>query len=387
MTIAPVFQKLKKQKIHHFLLGILILFLLVFPKGGIKIQNIPITWGYLLLGFISLALLFRKKIKVNKNHIYILLAFIPFQIISLLTIAINGFEVIGFTISFFVSFFILPFIFFFILSEYIEKIDLDFFIKFFKRGILFIAAYGIFLFFFRIFMGYFYEIPFLTINYHDSGLLDHTKCIERGEIFKLISTYNNGTLYGVCILIVLSFYNLVEKKTWKKSLVLLSLVLTISRTIWIGLIFNIFLNELFVKKYKKTSLLKFSFFFILSISIFLILPKLLGFNIFWLYDKNLGGRLDNFDFLSYLHIISFNSFWGMGEMIYLSILQNFGLMGFLSYLIAISSPLIIYFHKNYKKNISDLDKSLIIGLITYLFISISDGAILHIPTMLFFLFT
>ncbi|NGX64125.1 MAG: hypothetical protein KR126chlam6_01551, partial [Candidatus Anoxychlamydiales bacterium] len=124
------------------------LFIVVFPKGGIKIKNIPITWGYLLLGFIALISLIRKKYYINKDHIYSLLFLIPFQIYSLISMYINGIEDIGFTISFLVCFFILPFIFFFIFSQHLENLDLDYFFKILKRSILFIAAYGIFLFFY-----------------------------------------------------------------------------------------------------------------------------------------------------------------------------------------------------------------------------------------------
>lgn len=360
------------------------LFIIVFPKGGIKIKNIPITWGYDLLAILGFSLLFRKKYEVNKNHTLVLLALLPFQIVSLITILINGATNIGFTISFFTSFFVLPFIFLFILSEYFERMDFNFFIKIIRRSLLFIASYGIFLFFFRIFMGYFFEISFLTINYHDSGLLDYTKCIDRNKIFKLISTYNNGNLYGICILMLLPFYSLIEKSHLKKMVVKTSLILTISRTVWIGLIFHEFLYDFFIKKNKRLSLIKFCISSSLFIFLFLFLPKLIGFNLYWLFDKELGGRLTDFDIENYIVFFPKVSFTGISEMIYLSIFQNFGILGFTTFLLAILSPLFIYFLSYSKRKVLSLDKCLMIGIINYLFISISDGGMLYIPTLAIF---
>ena len=52
-------------------------------------------------------------------------------------------------------------------------------------------------------VGKFIEIPFLTVNAGDYGTLESTKHINRGGYLKLISTYNNGNVYGVATLILL----------------------------------------------------------------------------------------------------------------------------------------------------------------------------------------
>ncbi|NGX53234.1 MAG: hypothetical protein KR126chlam5_01547, partial [Candidatus Anoxychlamydiales bacterium] len=134
--IVNSLEKRKKSKLFNFLVLILILFLVVFPKGGIKFKNIPLTWGYMILAIISISTLFRKKYSVRKDHIYSLIALVPFQVYSLLSIYINGTQSSGFFISFLVSFLFLPFIFFLVFSEYIENLDLDYFFKVFKRSIL-----------------------------------------------------------------------------------------------------------------------------------------------------------------------------------------------------------------------------------------------------------
>ena len=73
-----------------FNIFLLIVFLLIFPKGGIKISEIPLTWGYLLLGFFSIVILLRKAIYVRKERLNALICLFPFLCISALTMATNA---------------------------------------------------------------------------------------------------------------------------------------------------------------------------------------------------------------------------------------------------------------------------------------------------------
>jgi len=52
------------------------------------------------------------------------------------------------------------------------------------------------------------EIPYFTINAADVGEVAD-KYNQRGNIMKLISTYNNGNIFGVCTLMFfpLFYYN------------------------------------------------------------------------------------------------------------------------------------------------------------------------------------
>lgn len=374
----------KKKSILEILTILLILFLIALPKGGFRINYMPITWGYLFLGIISFFCLFRKKYILKKDRIYLLLFMIPFQIYSLISITINGIENIGFAFSFFISFFFLPFIFLFVLAQYIDSLEIDFFFKILKRSILFVATYGILLFFYKLFFGKFFEIPFLTINFHERGLIETTKSSDRGTLFKLISTYNNGNIYGLSILMLYPLYSLLEKKFFKRFIVFLSLILTLSRTVWIGLIISEFLYRFFIKKDKLASFFKYFFSLIFFlICIFLIFEKM-NYPIDWFYDKTLGNRINPafFD----LKIFSSKPFCFIEEMQYFSILNIFGFTGLIFFIIYLFSPVYLYFFKNRKKSISQIDKSILSGLVSYLIISFGDGAILYIPIMAFYFF-
>ncbi len=362
------------------------LFLVVFPKGGIKFKNIPITWGYLFLAIIFLSTLFRKKYFVRKEHIYSLIALVPFQLFSLLSMYINGIQSFGFFISFLVSFLFLPFMFFLVFSEYIENLDLEYFFKIFKRSILFISSYGIFLFFYRGVFGSLFEIPLLTVNWHEKGLLETIKHINhRGFFLKLISTYNNGNIYGICLLMVLPLYKYLEKSIFKKSIVKLSIILTLSRTVWIGFIISEFFFDFFIIKNKKKSLIKFLTSSLCFITILLIFAKFyLHKPLSWYFDPTLGGRLLDKSFE--INFFSSLPFIHIEEMVYLSIFNTFGFLGLLFFIIGMCFSLFNYLFKNINIEKYPIDMCIFFGLLTYLIISISDSATLYLPVMAFYWF-
>ena len=359
------------------------LFLLVFPKGGFKIGEAPVTWGYILLAIVSVALMARNDFRIHPPRINALLLLLPFQAIFCLSLALHGIASASMGIAFFVNFFLLPIIFFCLLSNQIEKMDLSYFFKLIKNGILFVSCFGIFLFLYRMITGKLIEIPFITVNYHDMGMVEF-KCNDRGFIFKLISTYNNGNLYGICLLMFLSLYSYLEKRAWPRNLLKLSLLLTFSRTVWLGLIFNQILHQCFVVKHTLRTILKFCIsgaiiiVFCLSVILSLDIPA------YFFMDKNLGGRIHQLNVLQSVGFFPERPFEIFGEIVYLSVLEQFGLFGLLSYLLAMTGPIFMAFI--YRNRMNTLRKSLVCGLWTYLFISASDGAILLIPVLVFYWF-
>ncbi len=365
-----------KQGLSHFILFFLCFFLVLFPKAGIKVSQIPITWGYLFLGFITCFTFFRKTYRINHRRLAAFYLCLPFQLFSLFVLVFRGIDSIGFFLSFFLSFLLLPFIFFLTLSEYIEKMDLSFFFKVLKFCIFFVAVYGIFLFFYKLLTGKFIEIPFLTVNYHDIGELEN-KNINRGFVFKLISTYNNGNLYGISLLILYPLYLWLEKSFLKKNLVLLSLILTFSRTVWAGLIFSEIFYFLWIER-KQLKL-----FFTLIFLITLLLFSAIHFQFSWLFfwDTSLGGRLTESYFNPFTFFGTNEPFMYLNEMVYPAILYNFGIFGLLFFISAILAPLFLSFSQK-----DPLKKCLKLGLITFLFVCLSDGAILLIPVMCFYWF-
>jgi hypothetical protein len=362
------------------ILFLLWMFLLVFPKGGIKIGDIPLTWGYFLLNLVSIFSIFRSNYSCSLLRLQAFLLMVPFQILCASSFLIHGMDEFAFGISFIVSFFFFPWCFFILFSEYIESLDLKFLFKPIKNGVFFIAAYGIFLFIFKLALGKFVEIPFLTVNFHDFGELE-SKHINRGAVFKLISTYNNGNIYGVCLLMFLPLYLFLERMKWRKIIVILSLILSLSRTVWIGLLFSQIVSSIFGSK--KISYLKLAGRVLGVFLGILLISYYFEFDLSFLFDPNLGGRTEQLNVLQTTSIFSERPFHGISEIVYLGILSNFGILGLICYILCMCSPL--FFALSFKA-VSLTHKRILCGLATYLFVSLSDGALLLIPVLPFYWF-
>jgi hypothetical protein len=362
----------------------LFLFLLFFPKGGIKLGPIPITWGYLLLALFSLSALFQKHFSFSLDRCKTLLLMLPFQILSALSFLFLSIERMTQTLSFLLTFFFLPYIFFLLFSKPIDQIDEKHFVKLIKKGVLFISCYGIFLFSYKIFTGQFLCIPLLTMNLGDYQDIDQ-KCIDRGFGFKLISTFNNGNLYGICLLMLLPIYCLTEKSFYKKGLCKLSLLLTLSRTVWIGFFAYELLYTLIVSKNKKLFFIK----AIISAAAITSSLSLLAFYydlpLSFFLDHTLGGRAKliakSFQNPTLFPNIPFQE---IREAVYPSIFEQFGLIGLFTFLLFLTAPFLVKFMQIQK--LLSTERGLLLGIILYWILCFSDGAILLIPTMVFYLF-
>ncbi|WP_160566506.1 MULTISPECIES: hypothetical protein [unclassified Apibacter] len=356
---------------------LIIIFLIIFPKGGFKFGDIPITWGYVLL-IISIPLCILGKIRfINKNRYYVFILTLPFIIYSFIILILRMEKIdLAYTLSFCLSILILPFVF---LILYDNILDSDMFNKTFPRiffwGIRIVIIFGLLLFFCKLCYGINIEIPYLTVNIDDNM---EDKNNNRSGISKLYSTYNNGNLYGICMIILAPLFFKYEKNNIYRCLFFISLFLTLSRTIWIGIIiyFIIYIFKNFIKGKNILIIL------LIVISLIIGFPYLLRFmnkDISFIMDSNLGGRRYQLNFLKDASLFGHGSFKGIVEIVYLSIIDIFGVIGLLLFILYLASPIIVY---KIKKNNSNLYW----GLILYSILCLSDGAILLIPVMSFYWF-
>lgn len=363
-------------------LVLLVLFLLIFPKGGFKIHGIPITWGYLLLGLFSIGALLRKPIFVHCQRMSALIALLPFLAISACTMAINGISSFAMFFSFWINFLVLPISFFLLFSKDIETFNEPLFFRCLTKGIFFIAIYGIFLFILKQTTGSFLEIPLLTVNIGDLGQLED-KYIDRGNVFKLISTYNNGNIYGVCLLMLLPLYSFVETSRWKPWVVKLSLILTLSRTVWLGLFFYEIFFRMFISRKTKFPLIDAIEALIFLSSLLALLSSYYSFHWSFFIDPSLGGRKPQIEEMLNSGIFSTQPFENISEIVYAGIAGSFGWAGLGAYLFGMCGSV---FYQSLSRPLGPSQRCIVLGLITYLFTSASDGAILYLPTMTFYWF-
>lgn len=375
----------KGLSISSIIITLLIVFLMIFPKGGVKLEGIPLTFGYMLFAVVAIAATILNFVQgrlssLTKPQIAILAAMGCFQCVVSLTLIENGYTDKGFLIALLISLFFIPIALIYFLLPQLKKLNLDLLLSLIRLSVSVVSIYGICLFIYKTITGDYIEIPFLTVNADDVGFMDE-KYNNRGDgIFKLISTYNNGNIYGVSLLIVLPLFCLIESSLLKRMIVKFSLVLTLSRTVWIGLVVFELLSHRDLSVKKGTDRLL--GLIILGFIIYLCL-ELMGQKMDFIFDKDLGGRIDQFQQFSF-SVTSNKTFEAISEIVPLSMLDQFGLIGLLTFLTYMLMPVIVWFMGLVPYHRSAYKKSLAMGLLIYCIIMFSDGAISYIPVMMFY---
>lgn len=377
------------KKSYRFSILFLCLFLIVFPKGGFKAGEVPLTFGYMLLALFFLlsliGILLRKERVLRRNVFIAISSTIPFQLLILLSFYYNGITNLGMAISIIASFIFLPWAMILVFEYYLNKMDYSYLFKMIKWSVFMVAIYGIILFLYFQVTGKYFEIPYLTVNIDDAGTLTD-KYNMRGDISKLISTYNNGNIYGISLLIMLPLYSYLENSKIKKITVNLSIIFTLSRTVWAGLLIYYLLKIIYINKSKVKAVIL----GIVGISgLYFTITKLLDLmqmNSSFVLDSSMGGRSEQFQLLKSIGFLSYNPFDGIGEITYVFIFEFFGVIGMIFFILAMCTPIILHFMKWNSFSNSVYKKSLVSGLIIYLLISWSDGAVQYIPVTVFYWF-
>ncbi len=363
-------------------------FVIAFPKGGFKVHGIPFTWGYIFLTTFSIFSFFRSGFSFSKQRIISLFSILPFGLFGISAIGILGTTDFGNAASFTVSFLFLPLVFFLSFSKYLEEVDISIFEKMLANSLFFVSLFGVFAFFYKIFFFEFLLIPHLMIPIEDIENFAFTRMIDRGNIFKLVSTYNNGNIYGICMLMFSNYYFYFEKSLVKKTIFVLALILTLSRTVWIGLLVVFWLGFFFKEK-TKSNLIRYLLLWGFGIGLSGAYVFLFNINTGFLFDAQLGGRLWQFETLKTFSLFPSSAYQPIWEIVYLGILENFGFIGLLLFLFGMLTPLSLYFfgRKPEKGNQRRAAQNKIaLGLIVYLILCCSDGAMQYIPTMAIFWF-
>ena len=375
----------------------LVVFLCLFPKGGVKLGNIPLTWGYLYFALLIPPLVLVRvlllPLRFSRRLLALLAMLAPIQILCLYSRIVYGILDGSFALATYAGLFFLPWIFLLVFPPFLGYIDGQRLAKYVRLCIVGAAAWGILLFVWHPITGHFIEIPYLTVNSADTGDLETTKHIARGFFLKLISTYNNGNLYGVCTLMLLPLYSLLEPKKWRSWIVRLALLLTLSRSVWAGLIVDQLLSigvlllrqvntfpRLYLGGARKRVLA-------LAITVALIFASLL-FNasrIAFLFDPNLGGRTAMFGLLASATFLPSHGVGGLQEILYASAIDKFGYAGGVAFLLWMLSPVLLLFVDSSAVQ-SPTRRAALKGLILYSFLAGIDGGFNFLPTMAFYWF-
>jgi len=365
------------------ILTFLTFFTIAFPKGGIKIYEIPITFGYLFTAAMLLwAMLRADGLSIPLDR---LLAFAPCLLLGLwsaLVVAINGSESFGYTLSYFTSVLYLPLfgLAFFapaILDDHGHRIE-----RAIVWAVRLIVVYGIFLFLFKQFTGSWIEVPYLTVNVADAGQLDD-KFINRGGVFKLISTYNNGNIFGVSLAILAPLYLRLENRKILHWAVYAAMFLTLSRTAWIAAIMIMALRSL-SKGVRPITLLYLAGGILLAGAAVVGLLSFLGRDLGFIFDSDLGGRADQLRVLNDISLIPDEPVSALPEIVYLGVLEFFGLLGLALFVAHLLVPSLILMAEGVRIFSLSRASACLHGLLIYLVIAGADAAYSYIPVMMIF---
>lgn len=364
-------------------IAFLFFYMIAFPKGGIKAGGIPLTIGYAftpLLAFLALGRSRGFTIPVDR-----LLAYLPCLALGLwsaLVIHFNGAESLGAVISYFVTVLYLPLFGLITFSPLLLDDKRRLVERTFVWAVRFIVAYGIFLFVFRQVTGQWIEIPYLTVNAADVGTLDD-KYIRRGMFFKLISTYNNGNIFGLCVATMAPLYFYLEERKLLRGALYLALFLTLSRTVWIGMAL-LFTTQSLARGVRPSTILYILISSALAVIVLSFTATAIGRDMSFLWDRNLGGRIGQLDVLSDVRIIPEDAFVALPEIVYLGMLQFFGIPGLLLLLSYLGGPILILWLEGVLPMRLSPAAACMRGMAIYMLLACADAAFALIPVMLVF---
>lgn len=372
-----------KLTITSVTLSFLIFYIIALPKGGIKVLGIPLTIGYLLTTLLlGLAMLRASRLALPLDRILALLPCVLLGIWSALVVAVNGTSSTSFTIAYFVSLLYLPFFGMIAFSgltldDYHVQIE-----SAFVWAVRFIVTYGIFLFFFKQVTGQWIEIPYLTVNVADVGQLDD-KYINRGGIFKLISTYNNGNIFGVSIAMMAPLYLALERRRWVGWALYFAMFLTLSRTAWIAAIMIMAMRNL-SRGVRPITLIYLAVGALLAGLMIVGILNALGADLSFLFDRNLGGRAQQLDVLTDIQFIPDVQVAALPEIVYLGMLRYYGVPGLLLFVAHLILPSFILWAEGVRLLSTSRASACLQGLVVYVVVAGADAAYSFIPVMMIF---
>ena len=231
-----------------------IFFNIWFPKAGIKVAGIPLTVGNVFLAITFICWLYKK---IVEGHVTV--HKIGYSIMILMVFSLVKYVVIGDILSnigYVIPLVIYPLIFFIAYDLIDNKQKEQKIINVICFGFFFISIYALLQYIFGI------EkvcIPGITVNLSDYIKYGSKWYLQKnnnnaGVGTKIISTFQNGNLYGVNTLLIFPIVYQFFKEKNKNSIMYMSLILfvicvflSLSRACWVGIIlfmlFGIFLEN------------------------------------------------------------------------------------------------------------------------------------------------
>jgi len=378
---APAAAPIARVSAIYWVYALLLIFNIASPKAGISFFGIPLTFGYMLLGIfapVALVGLVRRPTLSPAAAANFLLGYLIAGLLVLYDTFLFS-AVWTSVITYLAIFILLPMIVLVAMSshlEYLSEKDIGTILKWCLR---FVIVWGIMNFVLYALFKHIVEIKYITINAGEvSSVFDKNN--RRGSLMKLISTYNNGNVFGASMIMLAPLYIYFEKSRIWITAFLVAVVLSLSRTAWFGLLAIGFL--MVATGFIRLSRVYFWLALASAVCLGVLMMALLGWDSSKLFDTNLGGRFEQWNDIQ-LSLFGQNSI-RVAEILYAGLLRSFGVIGFLIVMVAMLFP-IVYAGVNLRR-LSRLRLAAAIGCVAYLLIAFFDAAFIYPPVIVIYLF-
>lgn len=236
------------NKLIYYLFYITLFFNIWLPKGGVKVAGLPLTFGNISFGLLTICFLLSLKDKkiIKRNIFKVMVVTCLYFFVRILIATFSYSTSVTDIAQYIVPLTVYPAMYFFTIQVVKTKEDIEKVMKVLIFGLIFICVYGL--------MQYFLGIDKVTIPGITMNISDYTgkywylqKYNGVSEDTKVFSTYQNGNLFGVSLILIFPIifeylHNKYKDDKKRRSipyilLILFSVVilLTLSRSCWFGL--------------------------------------------------------------------------------------------------------------------------------------------------------
>lgn len=342
-----------------------------FPKAGVYVGNIPITLSYILLGAVAtievVRLAMTRKRTVDQRYLWLGALLFALATIEIFAFRVYGSQSLGAMVSILVSTIVMPIVTILATHWMLRMLGIDGVLSALRCALVIVFVIGMAAFVTYNTTGRVIGIPFVTTTGGDISLVA-TRHNLRGPVIKMISTYNNGNILGISLLM---WGPIAALATTRYAVGYRALcVLTLSRSVWAGLIVLEVLGALVNRSLKRVGRAFFGALFLIVAVV--IASLLIGKDpMAFLLDKDLGGRLTNLQ--HDLEVISTQRIGWESESMYAAAVLAFGPIG-LAMLLAIWMLPIVSGGDTEVQRVSR------IVLLVYLLVASVEGAFTLVPT-------
>ncbi len=346
-----------------------------FPKAGIYVGEIPITFGYLLIGLLAVLEIGRlasnRRRSINRAYLWLGIMLMVLTVLELFYFAVYGSESRGAIVSIIASTIIVPVTALLAANGMIRDLGMERFLQVLRWSLVPVFVFGLLSFLLYNLAGIVIGIPFVTTTGADIAEVAERHNL-RGPFIKMFSTYNNGNILGVNVLIwgPMAAIASVPSSIGYRSICLL----TISRSVWVGLLMLELLGAMMERSVARISRAVIVSIAVLAVAVVVSLS--IGKDpTSFLLDADLGGRVTNLQ--EDIEVISTQRIGWSSESLYAAAWLAFGPIGTLLILGIWGFPIMVGGN-------APVQKTARLALAVYMVVAMAEGAFNLVPTQAVF---